>query len=121
MTPTEAIEYIHSRLTFGIHPGMERIEALCAALGNPQDELRFIHVAGTNGKGSTSTMISCMLSAAGYKTGLFTSPYVIDFRERLQIDGEMIPPDELELLSSALNRRATSSINAELSQPSLRL
>ena len=53
MTPTEAIEYIHSRLTFGIHPGMERIEALCAALGNPQDELRFIHVAGTNGKGSS--------------------------------------------------------------------
>ena len=95
MTPTEAIEYIHSRLTFGIHPGMERIKTLCAALGNPQDKLRFIHVAGTNGKGSTSTMISCMLSAAGYKTGLFTSPYVIDFRERLQIDGEMIPPDEL--------------------------
>ena len=95
MTPTEAIEYIHSRLTFGIHPGMERIRALCAALGNPQDELRFIHVAGTNGKGSTSTMISCMLSAAGYRTGLFTSPYVIDFRERMQIDGEMIPPEEL--------------------------
>ena len=95
MTPTEAIEYIHSRLTFGIHPGMERIEALCAAVGNPQDELRFIHVAGTNGKGSTSTMISCMLSAAGYRTGLFTSPYVIDFRERMQIDGEMIPPEEL--------------------------
>lgn len=95
MTPTEAIEYIHSRLTFGIHPGMERIDALCAAVGNPQDKLRFIHVAGTNGKGSTSTMTACMLSAAGYKTGLFTSPYVIDFRERLQIDGEMIPPDEL--------------------------
>ena len=101
MTPTEAIEYIHSRLTFGIHPGMERIRALCAALGNPQDELRFIHVAGTNGKGSTSTMISCMLSAAGYRTGLFTSPYVIDFRERMQIDGEMIPPEEL---ASAVER-----------------
>lgn len=95
MTPTEAIEYIHSRLTFGIHPGMERIKALCAALGNPQDELRFVHVAGTNGKGSTSTMIAGMLTCAGYKTGLFTSPYVIDFRERMQINGEMIPPDEL--------------------------
>lgn len=95
MTPTEAIEYIHSRLTFGIHPGMERIKALCTALGNPQDELRFVHVAGTNGKGSTSTMIAGMLTCAGYKTGLFTSPYVIDFRERMQINGEMIPPDEL--------------------------
>lgn len=95
MTPTEAIEYIHSRLTFGIHPGMERIKALCAALGNPQNALRFVHVAGTNGKGSTSTMIAGMLTCAGYKTGLFTSPYVIDFRERMQINGEMIPPDEL--------------------------
>lgn len=95
MTSFEAIEYIHSRLTFGINPGMERISALCAALGNPQDGLRFIHVAGTNGKGSTSTMIASILSTAGLRTGLFTSPYVIDFRERMQIDGEMIPPKEL--------------------------
>lgn len=95
MTSFEAIEYIHSRLTFGINPGMERISALCAALGNPQDGLRFIHVAGTNGKGSTSTMIASILSTAGLRTGLFTSPYVIDFRERMQIDGEMIPPEEL--------------------------
>ena len=61
MTPTEAIEYIHSRLTFGIHPGMERIEALCAAVGNPQDKLRFIHVAGTNGKGSNSALLRSYL------------------------------------------------------------
>lgn len=95
MTSFEAIEYIHSRLTFGINPGMERISALCAALGNPQDGLRFIHVAGTNGKGSTSTMIASILSNAGLRTGLFTSPYVIDFCERMQIDGEMIPSKEL--------------------------
>ena len=113
MTPTEAIEYIHSRLTFGIHPGMERIKALCAALGNPQDELRFIHVAGTNGKGSTSTMISCMLSAAGYRTGLFTSPYVIDFCERMQIDGEMIPPEELASVVEA-QREAARKLNEKI-------
>lgn len=95
MNSTEAIEYIHSRLKFGINPGMERIEALCAELGNPQDDLKFIHVAGTNGKGSTSTMIASALTSAGYKTGLFTSPYVIDFRERIQIDSEMISPDDL--------------------------
>ncbi|MBQ2774473.1 MAG: bifunctional folylpolyglutamate synthase/dihydrofolate synthase [Clostridia bacterium] len=95
MNSTEAIEYIHSRLKFGINPGMERITALCTALGNPQDSLRFVHVAGTNGKGSTSTMIASALTATGYKTGLFTSPYVIDFRERIQVDGEMISPDDL--------------------------
>lgn len=95
MNSTEAIEYIHSRLKFGINPGMERIEALCAELGNPQDDLKFIHVAGTNGKGSTSTMIASALTSAGYKTGLFTSPYVIDFRERIQVDSEMISPDDL--------------------------
>ena len=86
MNSTEAIEYIYSRLKFGINPGMERIEALCAELGNPQDDLKFIHVAGTNGKGSTSTMIASALTSAGYKTGLFTSPYVI------QIDNEKISP-----------------------------
>ena len=95
MNSTQAIEYIHSRLKFGINPGMERITALCAALGNPQDSLRFVHIAGTNGKGSTSTMIASALTAAGYKTGLFTSPYVIDFRERIQVDGGMISPDDL--------------------------
>ena len=95
MNSTQAIEYIHSRLKFGINPGMERITALCAALDNPQDSLQFVHIAGTNGKGSTSTMIASALTAAGYKTGLFTSPYVMDFRERIQVDGEMISPADL--------------------------
>ncbi len=90
MTGKEAIEYIHSRLTFGSVLGLERIGKLCEMLGNPQDKLRFIHVAGTNGKGSISTMISETLISAGYKTGLFTSPYVVDFRERIQLDGELI-------------------------------
>ena len=95
MTCEQAIEYLYSRLKFGSIPGLERIEALCNLVGNPQDKLRFVHVGGTNGKGSTCSMIAGMLQNAGYKTGLFTSPYVIDFRERIQIDGEMIDPDEL--------------------------
>ncbi len=87
MNYEQAINYIHSLNRFGIHPGLERIEELCRAVGNPQDRLKFVHVAGTNGKGSTSTMIAGALTASGKKTGLFTSPYVSEFLERIQIDG----------------------------------
>lgn len=90
MNFNESVEYIHSLLAFGIKPGLERISMLLDLLDNPQDKLKIIHVAGTNGKGSTSTMISNMLIANGYKTGLFTSPYVIDFCERIQINGENV-------------------------------
>ena len=64
-------------------------------LGDPQKKPRFVHVAGTNGKGTTCTLIASVLTAAGYRTGLYTSPYVLDFRERFRIDGEMIPEAEL--------------------------
>ena len=69
--------------------------ALAAKLGDPQKNLRFIHVAGTNGKGSTCAMVSSVLTAAGYRTGRFVSPYILEFRERIQIDGHMIPADDL--------------------------
>ena len=95
MNCNEAIEYIHSLEKFGIKPGMERIRALCDKLGNPQKNLRVIHVAGTNGKGSTSTMISNILCKNGFNTGLFISPYVTDFRERIQYNGNMIEKAEL--------------------------
>lgn len=95
MNCTQAIEYIHSLEKFGMKPGLERISALCELLGNPQNSVKFVHVAGTNGKGSTSTMISNILRKAGYNVGLFTSPYVIDFRERIQLNGRMIDPYEL--------------------------
>lgn len=95
MNCNEAIEYIHSLEKFGIKPGMERIRALCSELGNPQDKLKVIHVAGTNGKGSTSTIISNILQKSGYNTGLFISPYVTDFRERIQYNGNMIERNEL--------------------------
>ncbi len=90
MNFNESVEYIHSLLAFGIKPGLERISILLDLLDNPQDKLKIVHIAGTNGKGSTSTMISNMLICEGYKTGLFTSPYVIDFCERIQINGENI-------------------------------
>lgn len=75
--------------------GLERIESLLDRMGRPQDKLKFVHVAGTNGKGSTSAYISSILTQAGYKTGLFTSPYIITFEERIRVNGEMIPANDL--------------------------
>ncbi|MBP3330507.1 MAG: bifunctional folylpolyglutamate synthase/dihydrofolate synthase [Clostridia bacterium] len=95
MTYDNALEYIHSFLKFGSKPGLERILALLEKLGNPQKNLRIVHVAGTNGKGSISTMLSNIFIADGKKTGLFTSPYIVDFCERIQVNGEMIPHEKL--------------------------
>lgn len=99
MNYQETLDKINSRLIFGMQPGLERITKLLELMGNPQDKLRFIHVAGTNGKGSTCAMLSYILSQAGYKTGLFTSPYVKDFRERMQINNEMILPESLQKIT----------------------
>ncbi len=99
MTYNEALEKIHSLLTFGSRPGLDRMRILLDRLGNPQDKLKYIHVAGTNGKGSVCAILSGVLVAAGYKTGLFISPYITDFRERIQINNSMISK---EILSSAV-------------------
>lgn len=90
MNYTEAVDYIHSLLRFGSHLELDRICCLLEKAGNPQKKLKFVHVAGTNGKGSTSTYIATILTKAGYKTGIYISPHVLEFRERIQIDGEMI-------------------------------
>lgn len=95
MTLSEAVEYYHSLEKFGIQPGLERITLLCEKLGSPHKKLKFIHVAGTNGKGSTCTAIAGVLTKAGFRTGLYTSPYVIDFRERIQLNMQMISPEAL--------------------------
>lgn len=72
-------------------PGLETIKNLLRNFGNPENELKFIHVAGTNGKGSTCSMLASILTEAGYKVGLFTSPHIHDFRERIRVNGEMVP------------------------------
>ena len=95
MTLSEAVNYYHSLEKFGIMPGLERISLLSGRLGSPHKKLKFIHVAGTNGKGSTCTALASVLCKAGYKTGLYTSPYVIDFRERIQLNMKMIEPSDL--------------------------
>lgn len=95
MTYREAMDKINSRLLFGMKPGLERMRALMARLGNPQSRLKFVHVCGTNGKGTTCTLTASVLQESGYKTGLNISPYVLDFRERFQIDGQMISEEDL--------------------------
>lgn len=95
MTYEEALRYIHSVTWQGSRPGLERITELCRLLGNPQDSLRFIHIAGTNGKGSVSRMISSILEKSGYRVGLFTSPFVERFNERIMLDGHDIPDEDL--------------------------
>ena len=95
MTYEEALDNVYGRLVFGIKPGLERITALLGRMGNPQEKLKFVHVAGTNGKGTCSTLVASALRECGLRVGLYTSPFVLDFRERFQIDGEMIPQEEL--------------------------
>ncbi len=91
----ETLERIHALNKFGSRPGLDRVKMLLDLMGNPQDELRFIHVAGTNGKGSVCAILSSVLKASGYKTGLFTSPYITDFCERIQINNVPVSHEEL--------------------------
>jgi len=102
MNYSECLEYIHSVNWCFCKPGLERIDKLCELLGRPERELRFIHVAGTNGKGSFCAMLSSVLCAQGYKVGLYTSPYVKVFNERMRINGENISNDELIALTERI-------------------
>lgn len=95
MNYEEALDFIHGTKKFGSKLGLDNIRRLLNLLGNPQKDLKCIHIAGTNGKGSTSSYIANILQEAGYKVGLFTSPYLERFNERMTIDGEDIPNDIL--------------------------
>ena len=95
MTYNEALEYIHGISWTFCKPGLERTMELCQKIGNPEKKLKFIHVAGTNGKGSFSSMTASVLQAAGYKVGLYTSPYICRFNERMRVNGEDIPDEVL--------------------------
>ena len=113
MTTQQAIDALHALPRMGSGaPGLARMQNLMNHLGNPENDLQCIHIAGTNGKGSLAAMTSAILTAAGYKTGLTISPYVVDFRERFQIDGEMIPPRTLVSLTQKV-MDAVDAIEAE--------
>ena len=108
MTCEEVIARIHARGRFSGKAGLHRIRALMQALGDPQKKLKFIHIAGTNGKGSTATMIASILQASGYRVGLYTSPYLVRFHERIAVNGILISDEGLVRLALKTEQAADS-------------
>ena len=108
MTVQEVIEYIHSANWMGSVPCLSRTQNLLSMMGNPEKKLKFVHIAGTNGKGSTAAMVASILTKAGYRTGLYTSPYIYRFHERMQIDGEQIADEDLVAIAEMLKPLADS-------------
>ena len=112
MTYEEALKYIHSVNWVGSKLGLERTQELLAKLGNPEKKLKFIHIAGTNGKGSTAAMLSSILEQAGYRVGLYTSPFINLFNERMQVNGRQITDDTLVELTGVIQPYADAMEDA---------
>lgn len=106
MKYNEALEYINDKDKFGSRLGLDSIGKLLSLLGDPQEELKCIHIGGTNGKGSTASYLSHALMAGGYSVGLFTSPYIERFNERVQINGKDIPDEALGRITSMIKEKA---------------
>ncbi len=110
MDKFDPISYINEPRWRHTRPGLERIRELLLRLGNPHLSLSFVHVAGTNGKGSTCAYVARILRSAGYKTGIFTSPFIIDFCERIQINNENIPIDKLTSVTLSVKKHVDSMV-----------
>lgn len=110
MTYEEAINKIHSYLVFGSKLGLHRMKSLLGVLGNPQDSLKIVHIAGTNGKGSVSRYIYTMLQECGYKAGIYISPYIDRFTERIEFDGRQISPEDLAKYTKIVTEAADAMV-----------
>ena len=97
------LNYIFSRETLGIKLGLANIRSLLDKLGNPHKGIKFIHVTGTNGKGSCCAMLASILQESGYKVGLYTSPHLVDFTERIKINNKNIPKKDVVNIFSKIN------------------
>jgi dihydrofolate synthase/folylpolyglutamate synthase len=117
MNYEESIEFIHSTYKFGSKLGLENITRLTELLGNPQDSYKIIHVAGTNGKGSTSNMIHDVLMASGYKTGLFISPFLEEFSERIQVNKHHIDKESLAKITSLVKEKIAVMLEEGYNHP----
>ncbi|MBP5197980.1 MAG: bifunctional folylpolyglutamate synthase/dihydrofolate synthase [Lachnospiraceae bacterium] len=113
----EALEYIESIKSAGIRPGLDSIRALCKEIGNPQDDLKFVHVAGTNGKGSTVCFISTVLQKAGYKTGRFVSPVIFDIRDMYSVNSKLITKKAFGEKMEVIKNACDSLVEKGLPQP----
>ena len=103
MNYSQSLDYVTKKLSLGIQPGLSRISALLERMDNPQDKIKIIHIAGTNGKGTVANYIACSLEANGFKVGLFTSPWIFDYREQIQINGEYITKEDFAFYVSKYN------------------
>lgn len=117
MNYNEALKYIHESHKFGIRLGLDNIKKLLELLDNPQDKLKIIHIAGTNGKGSTCSFISTILKEGGYKVGLYTSPFLETFTERIRVNGDNIPEDEVGNIVSLIKEKIEVMVNEGYSYP----
>lgn len=117
MNYEEALSYIHKTNKFGSVLGLDNIKILLELLGNPQQNLKVIHIAGTNGKGSISTMLSAVLTAGGYKTGLYTSPFLEKFNERIKINGKDISDEDIATYISKVKQKVDCMTNKGFTHP----
>ncbi|MGL5713252.1 MAG: bifunctional folylpolyglutamate synthase/dihydrofolate synthase [Paraclostridium sp.] len=117
MNYNEALTYIHESHKFGMRLGLDNIKKLLELLGNPQNNLNIIHVAGTNGKGSTCSFISTILKESGYKVGLYTSPYLETFTERIRVNGENIPEGEVARIITIIKEKIDIMVREGYSYP----
>lgn len=117
MNYKEAVEYIEEVQIYGSVLGMENIKTLCEKIGNPQKELKFIHIAGTNGKGSVLAFVSTVLKKAGYRVGRYISPTISDYRERIQINGSMISKKDLSAYMEQIKNACDAMVEEGLSHP----
>src|SRR6266853_3986533 len=113
MTYTDAIQFLYDLRWFGLKLGLENTCRLAALAGNPQERLRFIHVAGTNGKGSTCAMLESIYRTAGLRVGLFISPHLVSFRERIQVNRELISEIDVVRLVTELREQSRTSASPD--------
>lgn len=118
MNYLESLDYIHSVLKFGVKLGLDNIKYLLNLMGNPHEKLKFIHIAGTNGKGSTAAFISSILIESGYKVGLYTSPYIERFTERIKINNLEISENDISKIITDVKYKIDKMLNEGMEHPS---
>ncbi|MBM6990961.1 MAG: bifunctional folylpolyglutamate synthase/dihydrofolate synthase [Mobilibacterium timonense] len=119
MTYDEALDFLNAPKYSETRPGLGPVTELMHRLGDPQDELRYVHITGTNGKGSTSAFVERALREAGYKTGLYTSPYIQNFTERIQVSGKEIPRQELADITEKVKAASLSMLADGMKEPTI--